>query len=165
MNIYNYSIKNNHNRHNRDMTTIEIEKEFKEVVKKGDVEKVKNMLKDVDPSMDDNYAICCASRYGYLSIVNLLLEDPRVDPSSQNNFCIVWASSNGHLSIVERLLEDPRVDPSNNHSIIYSSINGHLSIVERLLQDPRVNPEIENRWAIRTASLKKRDDIVKMLSR
>lgn len=143
---------------------IEIEKEFKEAVKKGDLEKVKSMLKDVDPSLDDNYAIGCASRYGYLPIVDLLLEDPRVDPSSQNNFCIVWASSNGHLSTVERLLKDPRVDPCN-HSIIYASINGHLDVIKRLLQDPRVDPEIENRWAIQTSSLKKRDDIVKLLSK
>lgn len=140
------------------------ERQFKEAVKKGDFETVKSMLKVIDPSIDDNYAIGCASRYGYLSIVNLLLEDPRVDPSSQNNFSIVWASSNGHLSTVERLLEDPRVDPSNNHSIIYSTINGHLDVIKRLLQDPRVDPEIENGWAIRVASLKQRYDIVKVLS-
>ncbi len=39
----------------------------------------------VDPSADDNGAICWASERGHVEVVKLLLNDPRVDPSAYNN--------------------------------------------------------------------------------
>ena len=42
----------------------------------------------VDPSADNNDAICCASDNGQVEVVKLLLNDPRIDPSDDNNRAI-----------------------------------------------------------------------------
>ncbi len=63
----------------------------------------------MDPSDTDNYAIKWASENGYLEIVKLLLQDPRVDPSDTDNYAIKIASFKRHLEVVKLLLQDPRV--------------------------------------------------------
>ena len=107
-----------------------------------------------DPSVDNNYAIIEASKYGYFEVVEELLKHPNVDPSAWSNNAIREASENGHLEVVETLLKHPNVDPSDcdNYAIIRASQNGHWKIVERLLLDPRVNPSADNNCAIRLAS-------------
>ena len=50
-----------------------------------------------------------ASKNGHLSVVERLLQDPRVDPSDDDNYAFCMAAENGHSSVVERLLMDPRV--------------------------------------------------------
>ena len=42
-------------------------------------------------------AVIVASMKGYVNIVELLLQDPRVDPSGNYNDAIRLASTNGHL--------------------------------------------------------------------
>ena len=73
-----------------------------------------------------------------VSLLDLLLQDPRVDPSMGDNQAIREASGKGHLAVVDRLLQDPRVNPSadNNEAIRVASSYGHLAVVDRLLQDP-----------------------------
>ncbi len=61
----------------------------------------------VNPSAQDNIAMCVASQNGYDAIVRLLLKTPRVDPSARDNFAIWSASEYGHLEVVRLLLEDP----------------------------------------------------------
>lgn len=91
-----------------------MEKKFKQVIHKGNLNKVKYYLtKGINPSSNDNRAIRIASDKGYLEIVKLLLEDSRVDPSALDNEAIRYASCGGHTEIVKKLLEDPRVDPSS----------------------------------------------------
>jgi ankyrin repeat protein len=55
---------------------------------------------------------------GYVEVVKLLLNEPRVDPSADDNCAIRLASKNGHFEVVKLLLNDPRGDPSayNNYA-------------------------------------------------
>jgi hypothetical protein len=130
---------------------------FIEAIQRGDEKEVDELLQEgnrLNPSVDNNLAIRCASENGNLAVVNRLLQDERVDPSANNNWAIRWASQNGHLAVVDRLLQDTRVDPSacNNCAIRWASEYGNLAVVDRLLQDPRVDPSADNNWAIRWAS-------------
>ena len=86
--------------------------------------------------------------YGYVNIVERLLEDKRVDPSANDNYAIQLASSNGYLQVVERLLEDKRVEPSadDNYAIKLAFLHRHLYVVERLLEDERVRNTINVRY-------------------
>ena len=49
-----------------------------------------------------------ASLNGYVEIVKLLLQDPRVDPSDENNLAIRLASFYGYIEVVKLLSQDPR---------------------------------------------------------
>jgi hypothetical protein len=115
-----------------------------EASENGHVEVVRLLLTDprVDPSAQNNYAICGASENGYLKVVRLLVTDPRVDPSTLDNYAIRFASQNGHAGVVRLLLTDPRVDPSarDNEAMRWASKNGHVEVVRLLLTDPRVDP-------------------------
>ncbi len=125
------------------------------VVILNDVEMLDELLKrGYDPTNEDNYPIRLASEQGYLNIVNLLLQDPRVDPSASDNYALQFASANGHLGVINRLLEDSRVDPSasDNNAIQSASLNGHLSVVNRLLQESDVDPSDEYNRAIQLAT-------------
>ena len=68
---------------------------------------LKNPL--VDPSSDNNFAICYS--YLYYDIVCRLLKDPRVDPSASDNLPLYQTSLYGDFDVVNRLLQDPRVIP------------------------------------------------------
>ena len=118
-----------------------------------------------DPSKENNKAIIQASDFGYLNVVNRLLEDDRVDPSDLENEAIIQASAEGHLNIVDRLMQDDRVDPSDqyNMAIIHASRFGYLDIVNRLLMDPRVNPSTQENSAIIQASQKGHQNVVDRL--
>jgi hypothetical protein len=100
------------------------------------------------------FAIYYNFRDNDVSLLDLLLQDPRVDPSMGDNQAILEASRKGHLAVVDRLLQDPRVNPSacGNYAIREASGKGHLAVVDRLLQDPRVDPSACVNYAIRKAS-------------
>jgi ankyrin repeat protein len=51
----------------------------------GQTDVVRLLLADVDPSFNENAAICSASKHGHLDIVKMLLADPRVNPSVFSN--------------------------------------------------------------------------------
>lgn len=127
---------------------------FRTAVNYNYVELIDYLIKNgVDPCIDDNYAIQQASNYGYLSLVNRLLQDPRVNPgipTKRGDTPIRWASCYGHINIVNRLLLDPRVDPSEGGDtpIHWACQGNHTLIVERLLQDPRVNTADTYRFVI-----------------
>jgi len=106
------------------------------------------LLLGVDPSANNNCAIGDASYNGHLSVVNRLLQDPRVDPSADDNNAIIGACQYGHLPVVDRLLQDDRVDPSalKNTALHEAVTFGHVSVVDRLLQESRVTPSTEVLW-------------------
>ena len=141
--------------------------DFREAVFNNDIEEVKRIMynDDIDPSVDNNFAIRDASSNGHVEIVKLLLEDTRTDPSCANNEAIRYASDMGHVEVVKLLLTDPRVDPSvdNNGPIRRASKNGYVEIVELLLADSRVDPSDRNNKAIREALKNGRVEIVKLL--
>ena len=76
---------------------------------KSDNDELVNVLlefSDIDPSVDDNYAIRMASIYGHVAVVDRLLQDGGVDPSNYKNYAIRLASGKGHIAVVNRLLQD-----------------------------------------------------------
>ncbi len=107
-----------------------------------------------DPSLDDNLAICWASRFGHTETLKLLLADSRVDPTVWDNLAIRWASRFGHTERVEVLLTDSRIDPTvkDNHAIRLASRFGHTETLKLLLTDSRVDPTVCDNEAIRFAS-------------
>lgn len=76
----------------------------------------------VDPSYDNNFAICLAAESGFAGVVDRLLRDLRVDPAAHSNHSIRSAATNGHIAVVDRLACDPRVelttDPTLSGSIV-----------------------------------------------
>ena len=148
-----------------------------------------SLSSSIDPTIYTNYAIRCAAQNGYVKIVEILLQDPRVepftlmsiyvivkdsqvielvlqdprvDPSANYNYAIIHANENKVTSL---LLQDPRVDPSdiNNDAIIFAGTNGHVKVVELLLQDHRVDPSAQYNSAIRYAAQNGHVKVVKLL--
>ena len=85
--------------------------EFNNAIDINDQDVIKLLIKDneVDPALDDNFAIRCSSRNGNLNVVKLLLKDNRVDPSALFNFAIYNADRNKFTNIVKLLWNDKRV--------------------------------------------------------
>jgi ankyrin repeat protein len=169
--------------------------DIKEAALEGDLALVQELLQDstVDPSINDNEAICNASRNGHLDIVLLLLKDMRTDPSANGCEAIIQAASKNHQKTVKVLLQDPRVNPNlliteackNGHSnvvksilecprfdvqnrdcsdaLIYSCWKGHVEIVDLLLKDGRFDPSDADNEAIRYAARNGFVEIAKLL--
>ena len=61
-------------------------------------------------SIYGNYMLQLASKYGYLSMVNYLLRQPKVDPRADDYRALRWANEEGHTAVAERLFQDFRVN-------------------------------------------------------
>ena len=138
---------------------------FYKACEDGKYDYVCKLLKNVDPSLLDNYCIGKASENGHHKMVELLLKDNRISPSAWNQYAIRQASKNGHIGVVKLLLNDPRVDPSIGYHapLTDASKNGHLEIVILLLNDPRVKILTDKYFAIRQALENGHMKIVKVL--
>jgi len=92
-------------------SSINIEEDliFRTLVMHGNLTLVKYLLnsQSAQPQARHQDAIRTACQYGYLEIVNLLLEYPKVDPS--HPICMIMAIKGGYLKVVRRLLQDIRV--------------------------------------------------------
>ena len=108
----------------------------------------------VNPSYASDYPLCQASTYGHLTVVNLLLQDPRVNPNQYGGDALIAAAKNGHLNVINRLLQDSRIDPAymDSMALVWASENNHLAVVDRLLQDPHIDPCARNQQALRSAA-------------
>lgn len=142
---------------------------FLTAVQQGNEIYVRRTIKDIDPTINENFAIKEASELGYTNIVRVLLADGRVDPTDDDNFSLRVASEGGHSDIVKLLLRDPRVsskpidgvilqnfimfhnpdmvklllqyvDPSDNYAIQLAVREQDPEILQILLDDPRVDP-------------------------
>jgi ankyrin repeat protein len=142
------------------------QKEFERAFKLNNVKLLKLLLKDkdVDPSKENNYAICYSSENGYLDIVKLLIQDKRVDPSDYDNWAIGYASQNGHSDIVKLLLLDPRVDPSDcdNWAIHHANESKYFDIVKLLWNNNKVKKTLEKNDPSLYAYLIKKDIVIKL---
>ena len=91
-------------------------KKFLKACLKGDIELVKEFLKNnIDPSCEEGCAITLVS-YGSYSdneartqVIIELLKDPRVDPSIEDNYAIKRAFEYQQKERLIELLKDPRV--------------------------------------------------------
>ncbi|KAJ3128190.1 hypothetical protein HK100_009316 [Physocladia obscura] len=79
---------------------------------RGHVEVVKVLVEDgrVDPTAEDNEAICVAAENGFFDVVQFLMSVNGVNPAAQNQRAILGAAKNKHLGIVQLLSKDARVD-------------------------------------------------------
>jgi ankyrin repeat protein len=91
---------------------------------------VKLLLADkrLDPTLDNNFAICWASENPHSEkCIKLILEDGRIDPSENGNEPLYNACLKNNYDIVNILLQDQRVDPfDRNGSIIDLVTNNNL---------------------------------------
>jgi hypothetical protein len=127
------------------------------------IKKIKNSIKNINPSENDNKALFLALELGFFSIVEILLKDPRVDPSTQNNKFIILASIENNTGIIELLLKDPRVDPSaDDNKALFNAFSNHDNeVIKVLLKDPRVDPS--SRDIIILACEMNNTEIIKLL--
>ena len=66
------------------------------------------------------------SANGKVSVVELLLDDPRVNPSALGSGAMMQASANGHPSVVKLLLTDsPVVKLGGEQSVFDTAIMNH----------------------------------------
>jgi hypothetical protein len=77
----------------------------------------------LDPSKDDNIAICIASEKNHTNIVRLLLSHEKVNPAAQDNTVLRNAISNENCEMVSDLMRHTfctgffSVDPFYPHNI------------------------------------------------
>ncbi|RKP16154.1 hypothetical protein ROZALSC1DRAFT_25606, partial [Rozella allomycis CSF55] len=53
------------------------------------------------PSIDNNYLVRIASRFGWGEIVKLLIANEKVNPAANNNYAIEWAFRENHVDVVK----------------------------------------------------------------
>ena len=63
----------------------------------------------IDPSADENDALCQASRYGHIEVVRRLLRDPRINPASFGHRALGVARSFDQVEIARLLVESSRI--------------------------------------------------------
>jgi ankyrin repeat protein len=174
--------------------TEDLPSQFKEAVKSGDSELVDLLIYlGVDPSADDNSAICDASKNGHDAVVARLLTDERVDPLNAGVKSGLWyqslgigplcyAAFNGHLAVVSLLLEAR--DQSGNSRFNATCCNlafqwsfqnpavpmeKRIAIMKLLLEarddsgSMRVNPSYKEKFALKLALYKGLTEVVELL--
>lgn len=96
----------------------------------------------IDTAFENSKSLRMACKNGQASIVNFLLQDPRIDPTAFDQFAVRVACENGHTQVVKILLKDKRVNPSaqNNYAVVAATKNGHTDVLKVLLEDPRIDP-------------------------
>ena len=102
------------------------QEKFNNAIENNDIEIISILLNDkqIDPTMDKNWAIRYCSKYGYIDIVKLLLKDKRVSPSDHHNDAIDLASENGHINIIKLLWSCKSVKNTlnKNNLILYNQL-------------------------------------------
>ena len=69
----------------------------------------------MDPSVNNNYPIREASKFGRFKAVEALLKDKRVDPGDMENCALDDALRNTSLYIIDILMKDNRVNSKENY--------------------------------------------------
>ena len=97
-----------------------------EFIKKNNIKAVEEILnnKIINPSQDDNYALCPAALYNRYDIVKLLLEDKRANPADNHNYPIIIAYKMDHKELCALLWQDKRVQNSleKDDKILYNKL-------------------------------------------
>jgi hypothetical protein len=63
-----------------------------------------------DPAHCNNWPLRWAADRGYIDLVRILFQNPRVDPIQGGQNALVMAAKNGHIDVAKLLLQDSRVD-------------------------------------------------------
>jgi len=124
-------------------------------IKKGDLEKVKSLIKKGDDEIDAVFA--AAAEEGKLEIVKYLFEQG-VDIHKWNEYALKWSAYNGHLEVAKFLVEHG-ADKSNCRVLSDVIIQGHLDIAKYLIEaNGYISP-----WLVEHASRLGRLELVKYL--
>jgi ankyrin repeat protein len=129
-----------------------------ELVRAGEISKVRKLLKDVNINVNESVYgythIYLACVLGDVEMVKLFLEDGRADVNKDvyGYTPLHRACLNGNVKIVQMLLEDERVDVNkgdkDGYTALYSSVCGvelkNITIIESLLKHG-ANPFIKNK--------------------
>jgi len=96
--------------------------------------------KNVDPTLDNNYAIRTACERNNDAVVKLLLKYPNINPAANGNEAIQTATRYGHTKIVKLLLDSKLVDASvdNNWSLRTAHAFKYTNIMKLLLNEKSV---------------------------
>ena len=111
-----------------------INEQFIKTVKYGYLSVMKLLIElGADIKVRNNEALIQASNRGHLSIVQLLIK-LGANINDQDNEAIICASNRGHLFVAKLLIDSGSdIGARNNLPIILASANGHLSIVKLLI--------------------------------
>jgi ankyrin repeat protein len=115
----------------------DIQTMFLEACTSGNLEIVNECLANgVDPSINRNQGLQTACTNGYITIVDVLLQQKNVDPSTfHKNSTMSAVCYNGHISIVDRLLHDEKYRyDSTEYAIRTAAYKGFTDIVVLLIQ-------------------------------
>lgn len=87
-------------------TAAEKKEAFQEAYTNGNVKIAYELINDpsIDPSVNDNLALCTASSQGHIDIARLLLLDFRVEVTDK---AIACAAKGGHVKLVKELFASP----------------------------------------------------------
>lgn len=89
--------------------------EFKKVVIEGNLDKIKDFIKDgIDPSIHNNLAIQVSSFKGHLEVVKFLCSLENVDITTKNKAILRSACWKGHLEIIKFLCSLENFKPSED---------------------------------------------------
>lgn len=147
---------------------------FKMTCELGEIEHCMIMLIDnrFDPSYNNNSSLNIAIRNNHESIVNLLINDPRIEKTILNKSdknilenLIMWACQYNHPSTLEILLSKKYKDHLLiDHNCIKNACEkGHEKIVNILLTYNLVDPSVDGNYCIIYSSSNGHTNIVKML--
>jgi ankyrin repeat protein len=101
--------------------------------------------KDINPSVDQNYALRTAAEFGHSNLVSLFLNNELVNIYGLTDRSIVVAAKNNHIKVVEILLNDKRINPMYdfNSAICIAFKLNNFKIIEILWNDKRVKNSLQ----------------------
>jgi ankyrin repeat protein len=83
---------------------------------------------------DINEAFCISAKYGYLEMVDFLLQKG-ANIHANNDFALRWSAANGKLSVVTHLLDHgANIHANDDEALRRSANNGHLEVVQYLIE-------------------------------
>ena len=123
------------------------QQEFEKAILNNDFLKVRMLIKNknVNPTLNKNYALLISSQNGNNYIVELLLNDCRVNSTKTNNISLQLAAQNGHLNVIKLLLRDNIINPAKyeNWAIFNAYKNKHFDVINYFLKDERVKSTLQ----------------------
>lgn len=94
---------------------------------------------------DSSYFMYRAAEYGYLSIIDIFLEDSRFNPSDYRNNILVISAQKGYFAIIKKIINDKRIDftLNDNEAIKTAHYNKHLDICRLLFNNTQVKQKLK----------------------
>ena len=126
-------------------------------------------------SMSKDFSLICATKFGHVAIIKLLLEDGRINPNTKDIFAgtaLHWDIKLQHNEVVEILLGYESVDPEIENSdyesplylaVIYENINALKLLLKRGVRVVRAGNNRMCLTALDFAEVTGKQEMVKLL--